>query len=182
MEQRSEGQEGDERPVLYYHGTDPSGEIDPKPEIIGKAKVARIDEKGLWFEVVLDKAKKYAERIWKAAVNGFARASTGSINYLVRRSPDREILVWPVGELTLLDQGQGRFPANDMATVSLKAIFAEAEIEMPKTFSESGELKGNVTQEKESGGDNTFGKRLKLFAMDEPSKEAKNYAEITRRK
>jgi len=162
--------EGDERPVLYYHGDRPDGGPDDRPQIIGRAKVTKKDEKGLWFEVILDKTKKLAERVWKAAIGGLARASTGSINYLVRRSPDREILTWPIGELTLIDQGQGRLPANDMATVALKSIYVEAELEMPETFIESEELKVNVVQEEESETKRTFDEFKFLYYLEKFTK------------
>lgn len=158
--------EGDERPVLYYHGDDPTGNPDMQPQVIGKAKLTKKDDKGIWFDVILDKTKKYAERIWQAAMNGLARASTGSINYLVRRSPDREILTWPIGELTLVDKGQGRLPANEMAMVALKTIFEEAKLEMPETFMEGEEPRVNVAQEKESGRKATFDEYKFLYYLD----------------
>ena len=95
---------GDKRPVLYFHGDTPWGTPDYMPEVIGRATATRKDGKGLWFEVVLDKTKKHAARIWNAAVKGIAKASTGAVNYLVRRNKvTGELLTWPIGELTLVD-------------------------------------------------------------------------------
>lgn len=137
---------GDERPVLYYHGADELGSPAPRPEVIGKARVSRRDHQGLWFEVILDKAKGFAKRIYEAALNGLARASSGAINYLVRRSGDGELLTWPIGELTLIDRTDQRRPANELAVAYLKAAFGEAEIDFPEAFAESEELKADAAK------------------------------------
>lgn len=139
-------QPGDRRPVIYNHGTTPEKHSDPVPEVIGTAVMTRRDEKGVWFEVILDKTKKFAERIWRAAINGLARASTGTMGYLKRVARDGELLKWPIGELTLLDLGEGRRPANDFATVNLKAIFEEAGIELPEVFARADEAKADTKQ------------------------------------
>ncbi len=36
---------GDERPVLYFHGDTPTGQIEPEPEVIGKATATRRSRK-----------------------------------------------------------------------------------------------------------------------------------------
>ena len=125
---------GDRRPAIYYHGLSPDGKTQSKPEVIGVATYAGKDEKGGWFDVVLDKGKELAQRVWKAAMDGLVKASSGAVNYLVRREADGELITWPVGELTLLDVGEGRAPANELATVSLKAIFDEAQLDLPEAF------------------------------------------------
>ena len=122
---------GEERPVYYLHGQQESA-----PSTIGRARYSRADEKGHWFEVVLDKAKEYADRIWTAATQGVARASSGAINYLCRRNEDGEYTSWPLAELTLLDMGEGRMPANALATVNLKTAFEELDIEFPEAWQE----------------------------------------------
>jgi len=116
---------GEERPVFYYHGEDPKGRPMRVPQLIGKAKYIRKDERGHWFEVRLNKAKKYAQRIWKAAIKGIAKASSGAINYLTRKDPDGRIRFWPVGEITLLDEG------------SVKALFDEADLELPEAYAKA---------------------------------------------
>ena len=125
---------GDERPVLYYHGDNPDGRPEMKPDVIGKARAIRRDDKGLWFEVALDKTKRFASRVMDAARDNVARASTGTVNYLVRRSADGELLQWPIAELSLLDAVGGRMPANPYATVSVKAMFTEAGLAVPEAF------------------------------------------------
>jgi len=137
-------EEGDQRPVLYHHGADEFGSPTARPEVIGTATVSRRDHEGLWFDVVLDKAKDYAERIYNAAINGIARASSGAISHLVRRGTDGELLTWPIGELTLIDRSDRRRPANELAVAQLKALFHEAEIEYPQVFAKSEELKASI--------------------------------------
>lgn len=132
---------GDERPVLYYHGADDMGTPTVAPQVIGRARVSRRDSQGLWFEVVLDKAKNFSKRIYDAALNGLARASSGAINYLVRRSADGELLTWPIGELTLIDRSDLRRPANELAVAYLKAAYHEANIDFPEAFVKTEEVK-----------------------------------------
>ena len=128
---------GDERPVIYYHGDLPSGKPNPNPTAIGKAKLIRTDEQGHWFSVKIKKLQRFAERLWQAAVQGIARASGGSLPHLTRKNDNTgELYVWPLSELTLLDQGQGRMAANQLATVSLKSVYEDAEIELPESFIE----------------------------------------------
>jgi len=132
---------GDERPVLYYHGADDRGFPTRTPQVIGKARVSRRDSQGLWFDVVLDKAKEYSKRIYDAALEGLARASSGAVNYLVRRAGDGELLTWPIGELTLIDKADKRRPANDLAVAYLKAAYHEANIDFPEAFVKTEEVK-----------------------------------------
>ena len=135
---------GDERPVLYYHGADDLGMPTSRPQVIGKATVTRRDSQGLWFDVVLDKAKEFSKRIYDAALNGLARASSGAINYLVRRGEDGELLTWPIGELTLIDRTDLRRPANELAVAYLKAAYYEVGMDFPEAFAKSEELKASA--------------------------------------
>ncbi len=131
---------GESRPSLYFHGFDPDGYREKSPPILGRALATMRDDMGLWFEVVLNKATKYAERIWKAAIQGTARASTGAVGHLTRTSGDGEVLMWPIGELSLIDAGDGRQPVNQLATaIPLKALYEGTGIELPKAFTETGE-------------------------------------------
>ena len=131
---------GDERPVIYYHGDLPSGRPNPTPKSIGKAKLVRTDEKGHWFDVTINKVGKFAQRLWTSAVQGLARASGGSLPHLVRKNDNTgELHTWPLAELTLLDQGQGRVAANQLASVTLKAVYEEVEIDIPESFIEKDE-------------------------------------------
>lgn len=140
---------GEKRPVIYYHGMTPRGANTIKPEVIGKAELIAIDpERGLVFDVALDGDKPLVQRIVDAAKEGLARASSGAINYLVRvAEATGEILTWPLAELSLFDTGAGRQPANQLATVSLKALFDNAGIDYPEAFAEIGEIQAKASDE-----------------------------------
>ena len=118
-------------PAVYFHGRDPQGKP-INPEYIGKATPLRTDERGAWYQVVLDKTKALAQRVWDAAKNGTARASSGSAPHLVRTNGAR-ISEWPVVELSVFDTGEGRQPSNRYAVAMpmMKAIYDEAGIELP---------------------------------------------------
>ena len=121
-------------PAVYYHGRDENGKVSEVPAYIGTAKHLRTDVKGVWYEVVLDKMNAFAGRVWEAAKNGIARASSGSAPHLVRIDNDGRIKEWPVFELSVFDTGEGRQPSNRHAVAMpmLKAIYAEAGIELPE--------------------------------------------------
>lgn len=124
----------DWRPTLYFHGFSPEKRMMKRPAAIGKAFVSRVDEEGLWMEVTLDEGKM-ANRIWDAAEAGSCRASTGSVNYLTRSNNDGEVLVWPLAELTLIDEGAGRHPVNSEAVATpLRAQFEAVDLEFPEAF------------------------------------------------
>jgi HK97 family phage major capsid protein len=130
---------GDRRPAIYFHGFTSEKKMAKKPAPIGIATAARTDNAGLWMEVTL-KPSPIADRLYAAAEAGTCRASTGAINYLCRTAKDGEVEVWPIGELSLIDEGPGRHPANDKAiALPLKAMFAELELEVPEGFGEDPE-------------------------------------------
>ena len=91
---------GDFVPVYINHSEDAMF-----PEIVGRATASRRDAKGLWFRVTLDKAKQTAVSLFEAATKGLLAASSGAINYLVRRTKDGRVLNWPIGELSLVPLG-----------------------------------------------------------------------------
>lgn len=128
-------------PVVYYHGLDPNGKPMGEPAIIGSVKRIWQDVKGWWYKVVLDKASEYARRIWDAAKEGRARASSGSIIHMVRKEGTGEITNWPVAELSLIDADGRRQPANQyaVALVAAKAVYQQAGIELPAITEEGGE-------------------------------------------
>ena len=112
---------GDEVPVTYYHGFGPD---DPDnwqddPVAIGRAKYAKQDERGHWFDVRLDENEELAQRVLISP--GTSRASSGAVGHLVRKNADDTITVWPVGELALFDTNEWRLPANDFAVIEAKA-------------------------------------------------------------
>jgi len=139
---------GDRRPVLYMHGRSPRNRDMQRPTAIGTAVVSKIDEQGLWMTTELD-GSELSTRAWEAAKIGQARASTGSVNYLVRpqdRKAKGEVEVWPIAELSIWDIANGMQPVSDDAIVlPLRAIFNELNLEMPEAF-QAGEATniGNV--------------------------------------
>ena len=102
-------------PAYYYHGYDPNGKPQGDPEVIGMMHYDHTDNKGHWYRAILDKSNQYAKRIWEAAKNGLARASSGTIGHIARAARDGFIRLWPVVEGSLIDEGDNRHPANAYA-------------------------------------------------------------------
>jgi hypothetical protein len=119
--------------IVYYHGYSPEGQPMGEPEIIGKTERHWNDEQGHWWRVVLDKANEFARRVWEAAKDGAARASSGSVAHLVRWAQDGEITHWPVAEISLFDALGGRQPANAYAVALpvAKATYLKAGTQLP---------------------------------------------------
>jgi HK97 family phage major capsid protein len=115
-------QPGDQVNITYYHGFDPdeAGKKQKVPALIGRATYTGADERGHWFEPVLDASEPLAQRLLKASMDNL-RASSGAINHLVRKEAGGLISVWPVGELALFDTNEWRRPANDFAVIEAKA-------------------------------------------------------------
>jgi hypothetical protein len=111
--------------VVYYHGYTPDGEPQGEPEVIGRTVKAWRDASGLWHKVILDKTKELAKRVWDAAQDGLARASTGVAGYMGRVDRSGEITSWLIGELSIWDADDTRKPANQYAVArpAVKALF-----------------------------------------------------------
>jgi hypothetical protein len=97
--------------IVYYHGYSPEGQPMGEPEIIGKTERHWNDEQGHWWRVVLDKANEFARRVWEAAKDGAARASSGSVAHLVfdalggRQPANAYAVALPVAKATYLKAG-----------------------------------------------------------------------------
>lgn len=132
--------------IIYHHGVAPGKkQIEDKPVIIGKTLSVQKRADGIWLRVILDKANKYARRVWEAAKKGLAVASSDSISHLARLEvagkrimyeKDRpgRIAVWPFAGLSLWDKVEGNFlPAsrNAIALPAMKAIYRDASIPFP---------------------------------------------------
>ena len=127
--------------VVYYHGINPDRQgHQASPEIIGKSVEIEKRPDGWHVRVLLDKTKELAKRIWEAAKAGLAAASSGSIAHLARldgqpydKSKPGRISVWPFAELSLIDIGEGRAPANPYAVAlpALKTIYEQAGLVLP---------------------------------------------------
>jgi hypothetical protein len=130
--------------ILYYHSFTEDGRPQGEPITIGKATSIEKKSDGWWYRVSLDKTKEYAKRIWDAAQKGLAAASSGSIAHVARafqngklvpyaKGMGGEIGVWPVVELSLIDIGEGRAPANSYAVAMpvAKARYEQAGETLP---------------------------------------------------
>ncbi len=124
-------------PAVYFHGWDENNQPATEPAYIGMATYDRTDAKGHWYKVILDKASSYAQRVWTAAKQGIARASSGSITHLVRKERDGHITHWPVAELSIFDAVGKRQPANQYAVAMpvLKSVYAQAGLTLPDDIS-----------------------------------------------
>ena len=113
---------GDKVNLTYYHGFDPDtiGKKQKIPALIGGATYIGADERGHWFEPVLDSEEPLAQRLMKADITEL-RASSGAVSHLVRKSAGGLIDVWPVGELALFDTNEWRKPANEYAVIEAKS-------------------------------------------------------------
>jgi HK97 family phage major capsid protein len=122
------------RPVVYYHGLAEQGAA----EVIGEETGWEKRGDGIWFRVALDRSKALARRVWEAAQKGVARASSGAISHLVRVADDGRILVWPIGEISLLDARE-HAPANPyaVALIHAKATFEKAGLGGVEAFADS---------------------------------------------
>jgi len=120
-------------PAVYYHGYDENGQPASEPQIIGKTTGYEVKPDGVWFRVVLDQANDYARRVWDAAKNGIARASSGSLAHMRRVARDGHITHWPVAELSIFDAVGKRQPANQYAVALpvMKAVYAQAGMSLP---------------------------------------------------
>lgn len=120
-------------PAVYYHGYEDKGKPSGSPAYIGKAVSREARNDGVWFRVVLDKASEYARRVWEAAKQGTAYASSGSVGHLVRKARDGKILEWPVAELSIFDTANGKQPANRYAVALpvMKMMYSRAGISLP---------------------------------------------------
>lgn len=128
-------------PAVYYHGYDENGLPASEPQIIGKTTGHEVRADGVWFRVVLDQANDYARRVWEAAKQGIARASSGSIAHLRRVAPDGHITHWPVAELSIFDAVGKRQPANQYAVALpvAKAVYDRAGLTLPDDIEGDGQ-------------------------------------------
>jgi len=120
-------------PVVYYHGYGDDGRPASEPVFIGRTLKRWRDAAGEWFRVRLDKASAEAMRVWEAAKQGAARASSGAVSHLVRTGPDGHILHWPVAELSIFETTGGKQPANAyaVAMIAAKSLWSEAGLSLP---------------------------------------------------
>ena len=124
-------------PLVYYHGLDDAGQPTGDPEYIGKTTERRTDDRGVWYRAILDKASELAKRVWDAAQQGIARASSGTAGHLRRVDPDGHIRQWPVVEVSVFEALNGKAPSNRYAIATpamAKAVYERAGIAWPDTI------------------------------------------------
>lgn len=116
-------------PSFYWHGAATKSLTDTIATTLRRWK----DEAGLWFEVLLDLTIPEALRVWNAAQEGNAYASTGAIPASIKVAPNGEVLKWFIGDLSIfdLDVENGRIPANYEAvavpsTEAIRAVLNES--------------------------------------------------------
>jgi len=167
--------------VVYYHGVEPDGRgVQGDPSLIGKAINKEVKPDGVWVRVVLNKAHKYAKRIWDAAQKGLAAASSGSIAHLARLEGGKpydknvagRIAKWAFAELSLIDIGDGRRPANmhAVALPALKSMYEQAGIALPDKLDETQEPIGAGEARADGGnvknGDNLMDEKEEVMTAD----------------
>ena len=120
-------------PAVYYHGYAGNNKEMKKPAYIGKTVSIEKRADGVWYRIILDKASQYARKVWQAVKEGLAFASSGSLPHLVRKDRNGHIAEWPVAELSLVDEGEGRRMASRdaIALPVLKSIYKQAGESLP---------------------------------------------------
>ena len=156
-------------PAVYYHGYDENGAPASEPQIIGKTTGYEVKQDGVWFRVALDQANEYARRVWEAAKNGIARASSGSISHLRRVARDGHITHWPVAELSIFDAVGNRQPANQYAVAMpvMKAVYAQAGLTLPD------DIEGEDAAQPEAGAEGDEQSAPAVKADDTPQQDTR---------
>ena len=156
-------------PAVYYHGYDETGAPASEPQIIGKTTGYEVKQDGVWFRVALDQANEYARRVWEAAKNGIARASSGSISHLRRVARDGHITHWPVAELSIFDAVGNRQPANQYAVAMpvMKAVYAQAGLTLPD------DIEGEDAAQPEAGAEGDEQSAPAVKADDTPQQDTR---------
>jgi len=158
-------------PVVYYHGFAQRGVPAGDPEYIGATLSHRVTPEGIWYRVRLDQDSEYSKRVWEAAKQGTARASSGSIAHLTRIDPSGHIRAWPVAELSVFDTAGGKQPANRYAVAvpATKALYATAHLpfDIEALEQELGSAGDEQSDPKATGAPVFKIEKNKEFEMDE---------------
>jgi len=138
--------------IIYHHGIKPGMKgFEGKPVIIGKALSVEKRADGVYIRALLDKTLDYARRVWEAAKQGFAVASSDSIAHLARldvggkrimyeKNRPGRVAVWPLAGVSLWDavDGNGRpSSSNAIALPAMKAIYRDAGLQFPELESDT---------------------------------------------
>lgn len=153
--------------VYFQHGMDPA----MKRKVMGKADL-KVDEFGVWAEVILAERDEYEKFIAELAKNGKLGWSSGTAGHLVERvrmGKSTWISRWPLG----LDASLTHTPAEPRnEVVPLKSLEVSApEVEEPQA-GEAGEASSAALEAEE--GDSEIVETIsqeKEFEMDEDTKK-----------
>lgn len=120
-------------PFLYYHGYDRPGKESPKPIYIGKATRTWTNDQGRWYEGDLDQSVPESRKVWDAALKKQAVGSPGTVEHLIRIGPNGHLDHWPIAEVSLFDQLDGKRPANPraIAVPVIKSLYQVAGLALP---------------------------------------------------
>jgi HK97 family phage major capsid protein len=108
--------EGKEFPAMYNHGQDP--EVGRR--VIGKSKITKTDQIGVWFETQLNLRDEYEKAIYELARAGKLAYSTGSSSHTVVKDAGY-IKQWPLVEVSLTPTPAE--PRNGV--IPLKSLYGE---------------------------------------------------------
>lgn len=113
-----------ERPVLFHHGQD---------RWVGDAKIGTQGaitkaRDGWWGDIWLDRSNKYLAEVESLIAKGRMFGSSATMEHLIKKASDGEILVWPHVEQTLSPKARNTY-AVVRATKAL-IDFEEAGIEI----------------------------------------------------
>jgi len=140
------------RPLpVWYHGYSEDGKPMGDPETLGETKEITVKQDGVWLRIALDKASEYAQKVWEAAKQGLARASSGTAPHLRRiNEVTGEIRHWPMFEISLFNLTDKMMPANQyaIATPVLKMMYNIAELESLEVEGEGEQQSPNTSVEK----------------------------------
>jgi hypothetical protein len=170
-------------PVYYHSLKEGTKDFDSRPIVLGQTAGVTQQPDGIHARVILNKAIAQAAKVWEAAKQGLAVASSGTIKHLARldlggrlvpydKGTPGRIAVWPFGELSLWDSGPGmarQAHPYALATPALKMVYEQAGIALPEsidldTDSTEAEGKGEISRgpaAKRESGKETKPKRTK---------------------
>jgi len=149
-----------QRPILYEHGQD--GAL--KMTAMGQFATGemRADEVGMWIEGQLDARKRYLAAVEKLMELGALNWSSRSLPDLMEIAPDGKITKWPLIEATMTTH-----PAELRFTdvQSVKAIFQEAGLELPKQLIEGAQGKAGAGASGQASGVGLRKRRARALKM-----------------
>jgi HK97 family phage major capsid protein len=111
-------------PINWEHGADPDGVGIDEDELLGYVdwKTARVDEKGVFVERVLNRRKKYINWVEELIEAGMIGTSTEPTRKGIEIKPNGEIVKWPLKKDTLTVTPMEPRMMSDNAIRALKSL------------------------------------------------------------